>query len=190
MGQLLNQHSPTETILFQGPVATLKISTSHKPSKQLATIHQWTNCFDIFMSIYLLKFTDRVQQILKYANMIRSLSAKVGFEAAHYYDEEFRKLKAAHGLEWSVIHRELWRSATSLQYRAAPTKPRDKVPFRRDSQQEFLKGFCWQYRARKSRTTLQNKVRLKVLPEQLTLFVNTSVTLKKCIVQLFSIIPP
>ena len=37
--------------------------------------------------------------------------------------------------------------------------------------------------ARKFRTTLQNKVRLKVLPEQLTLFVNTSVTLKKCIIQ-------
>ena len=33
-------------------------------------------------------------------------------------------------------------------------------------------------RALKARTTLQNKVRLKVLPEQLTLFVNTSVTLK------------
>ena len=38
-------------------------------------------------------------------------------------------------------------------------------------------------RARKSRTTLQNKVRLKVLPEQLTLFVNTSVTFKKYIIQ-------
>ena len=38
-------------------------------------------------------------------------------------------------------------------------------------------------RARKSRTTLQNKVRLKVLPEQLTLFVDTSVTFKKCIIQ-------
>ena len=37
-------------------------------------------------------------------------------------------------------------------------------------------------RARKSRTTLQNKVRLKVLPEQLTLF-NTSVIFKKCIIQ-------
>ena len=34
-------------------------------------------------------------------------------------------------------------------------------------------------RARKSRTTLQNKV----LPEQLTLFANTSVTFKKCIIQ-------
>ena len=39
------------------------------------------------------------------------------------------------------------------------------------------------YRARKSRTTLQNKVRLKVLPEQSALFVNTSVTFKKCIIQ-------
>ena len=39
------------------------------------------------------------------------------------------------------------------------------------------------YRAHKSRTTLQNKVRLKVLPEQLTLFVNTSVTFKNCIIQ-------
>ena len=38
-------------------------------------------------------------------------------------------------------------------------------------------------RARKSRTTLQNKVSLKVLPEQLTLFVNTSVTFKTCIIQ-------
>ena len=38
-------------------------------------------------------------------------------------------------------------------------------------------------RARKSRTTLQNKVRLKVLPEQFTLFVNTSVTFKKCIIR-------
>ena len=38
---------------------------------------------------------------------------------------------------------------------------------------------CRGHRARKSRTTLQNKVRLQVLPEQLTLFVNTSVTFKQ-----------
>ena len=42
----------------------------------------------------------------------------------------------------------------------------------------FVFGYMLSYRARKSRTTLQNKVRLKVLPEQLTLFVNTSVTFK------------
>ena len=47
------------------------------------------------------------------------------------------------------------------------------------SKEQLVEG----YRARKSRTTLQNKVRLKVLPEQLTLFVNTSVTFKNCIIQ-------
>ena len=39
------------------------------------------------------------------------------------------------------------------------------------------------YRARKSRRTLQNKVRIKVFPEQLTLFINTCVALKQCIIQ-------
>ena len=48
---------------------------------------------------------------------------------------------------------------------------------------ELMKCVVFGYRARKSRTTLQNKVRLKVLPEQLTLFVNMSVTFKNCIIQ-------
>ena len=39
------------------------------------------------------------------------------------------------------------------------------------------------HRARKSRRTLQNKVRIKVFPEQLTLFINTFVALKQCIIQ-------
>ena len=39
------------------------------------------------------------------------------------------------------------------------------------------------YRARKSRRTLQNKVRIKVFPEQLTLFINTFVALRQCIIQ-------
>ena len=38
-------------------------------------------------------------------------------------------------------------------------------------------------RARKSRRTLQNKVRIKVFPEQLTLFINTLVALKQCVIQ-------
>ena len=38
-------------------------------------------------------------------------------------------------------------------------------------------------RAPKSLRTLQNKVRIKVFPEQLTLFINTFVALKQCIIQ-------
>ena len=44
------------------------------------------------------------------------------------------------------------------------------------------------YRARKSRRTLQNKVRIKVFPEQLTLFINTFVALKLCSIQYSSTI--
>ena len=51
------------------------------------------------------------------------------------------------------------------------------------SRQHCPRVYSLSNRARKSRTTLQNKVRLKVLPEQLTLFVNTSVTFKKCIIR-------
>ena len=43
---------------------------------------------------------------------------------------------------------------------------------------DHLCFFHFPHRARKSRPTLQNKVRLKVHPEQLTLFVNTSVPFK------------
>ena len=39
------------------------------------------------------------------------------------------------------------------------------------------------YRARKSGRTLQNKVRIKVFPEQLNLFINTFDVLKQCITQ-------
>ena len=143
LGQLCGPQQPSETIFFQNADASLKICSGPKPSKILNSIHQWTNCFDIFMSIYLSKFSDRALQLIKYANMIRGMSAKLGFEAARYYDEEFRKLRAAHGLEWSLIHDELYRNASSMQARAA-NKPH-KMPFRKDGQQEFKKGFCWRY---------------------------------------------
>ena len=48
---------------------------------------------------------------------------------------------------------------------------------------QVITTFSKYNRACKSRTTLQNKVRLKVLPQQLTLFVNMSVAFKNCIIQ-------
>ena len=51
-----------------------------------------------------------------------------------------------------------------------------------DSSEDSVKQPIVPNRVRKSRPTLQNKVRLKVHPEQLTLFVKTSVPFKKCII--------
>ena len=52
-----------------------------------------------------------------------------------------------------------------------------------DTLMDMMDGNMQVNRAHKSRRTLQNEVRLKVLPEQLTLFVSTSVAFKKCIIQ-------
>ena len=57
------------------------------------------------------------------------------------------------------------------------------IPLKLKLHVRFVPTLICNKRARKSRRTLQNKVRLKVLPEQLTLFVNTFVALKKCISQ-------
>ena len=136
----------SETVLYQSPDSSLKIATGIKPTKNLSSIHQWNNCFDIYMSIYLTKFNDRVLQLVKYANSIRNMSARLGFEAARFYDKEFRKLKSSHGLHWSVIHDELWRVASNMQSRGnTNVKTRVKLPFRRDSQPEFKPGFCWRF---------------------------------------------
>ena len=73
------------------------------------------------------------------------------------------------GMTQQGLHGAHPRQGHMLQHRVA-------VLFSISIHYQEIRNGC--YRARKSRTTLQNKVRLEVLPEQLTLFVNTSVTLK------------
>ena len=78
-------------------------------------------------------------QLLKYANMIRNMNAKIGFESTRFYDEEFRKLRATHGLNWSVVHDEVWRTASGLQVQSHfVQRPKSKQPFQRDGQQELF----------------------------------------------------
>ena len=136
----------TETVLYQSEDASFKLATGLKPIKHIASIHQWNNGFDIYMSIFIKKYPTMATQLLKYANMIRNMSAKIGFESARFYDEEFRKLRATHALNWLVVHDELWRTASGLQVRSQfAQRPRGKQPFRRDGQQVFTKGYCWRF---------------------------------------------
>jgi hypothetical protein len=79
--------------------------------RSLTSIMQWCNAFDIFMSIYISKYPNLALDLIKYGNNIRQLSVDHGFQAAKYYDEEFRKLRYVHRLEWTTVHDELWRLA-------------------------------------------------------------------------------
>ena len=74
-------------------------------------------------------------QLLKYANMIGNMSAKIGCQSARLYDEEFCMLHATHALNWSVVHDELSRTDSGLQVRSQfAQRPRGKQPFQRDGQ--------------------------------------------------------
>ncbi|XP_062621178.1 uncharacterized protein LOC134282804 [Saccostrea cucullata] len=121
------------------------------PIKTLFNVHQWNNAFDIYMSLYITKYPSLALDLIKYGNNIRKLALDFGFQAARFYDEEFRKLRQVHKLEWSVMHDELWRVATSQNksglYNLFSNSKRGKTPFLGRIQQrpEYPKGFCWRF---------------------------------------------
>jgi len=61
----------------------VKISTNAK-AKQCLSIHQWTAAFDIYMSIYYVKYPNSSLGLNKYAYKIRAMS----------YDETFRRVRS------------------------------------------------------------------------------------------------
>ncbi|XP_071143896.1 uncharacterized protein [Mytilus edulis] len=97
-----------ESTLFENLNITI---SNRKSNKELLFIHQWTNAFDIFMSIYLEKNLRSARALIKYGFNVRSLCKSLGFQAAKVYDEKFRKIRKILGLQWNQINDELWRSA-------------------------------------------------------------------------------
>lgn len=134
--------------------AGVKLTTNAQNVKSLTNIFQWQNAFDIFMTIYVGKFPNCTLDLIKYANNLRKLSSDYGFQAAKVYDEEFRKLRYVHRLDWATMHDELWRVAIGQQYNNNGYKNngrsglKQKQPFVGRSQQKsdpYPKGFCWRY---------------------------------------------
>ncbi|VDI64888.1 Hypothetical predicted protein [Mytilus galloprovincialis] len=86
-----------ESTLFENLNITI---SNRKSNKELLSIHQWTNAFDIFMSIYLEKNLRSARALIKYGFNVRSLCKSLGFQAAKVYDEKFRKIRKILGLQW------------------------------------------------------------------------------------------
>ena len=143
----VNDH---ENVLFQSPASSIKISTTSKANprfRELSSILQWANAFDIFSAIYIKKHPLQSTPLLKYGNNIRHISQEFGFNAAKFYDEQFRLLRVSFELDWAQVHDELWRRA-SLMSRKGGTNSVKNQPFlkgfRQDSRR-YPKGFCFQY---------------------------------------------
>ncbi|XP_048259891.1 uncharacterized protein LOC124131726 [Haliotis rufescens] len=76
---------------------------------RINTIKEWTDAFLIFVSIYLEKFGDKTQHMLKYMNIVRMAATRMKGYGWRSYDQQFR-LRHAHNPHepWSVINNELW----------------------------------------------------------------------------------
>lgn len=87
------------------------ISTTSAAKKKFMSIEQWTDAFSTFSSVYRLKFPGQSEQLSTYMSIVRKISNEKG--TWHYYDTNFRKIKAACNLSWDQIHSELYVTALS-----------------------------------------------------------------------------
>ena len=140
-----------DDVLFK--TRAVKISTNSKP-RHFLSIHQWTAAFDIFMSLYYIKYPDSILSLIKYAYNVRAMSKQFGFNIARSYDETFRRVRKMMRFDWAVVNDDLWRTAfyensssqTSTINRTG--KHVGSSPFPKRAQQQhnpFPIGYCWAY---------------------------------------------
>ncbi|VDI03187.1 Hypothetical predicted protein [Mytilus galloprovincialis] len=151
---LLPQTQSTEEIHVIATGVKL-MTTSNSNPKAISSMHQWNNAFDIFLSIYLTKYPHMMLDLIKYGNNMRKLGYESGIQAVKLYDEEFRKLRVVHRLDWVILHDELYRLATAIkhsgnyqQHSQSSGSKNSRSPFLGKTQQKqgkYPNGFCWRY---------------------------------------------
>lgn len=86
----------------------LIIQPKHKEIK-ITSVETWTNAFLVFSSIYLTKFPEHTQAILKYMNTICTAAQRSPNLNWLNYDIQFRlKRSRNHTIDWGSIDAELW----------------------------------------------------------------------------------
>ena len=142
---LPSSQNTSDTVLYNIGSTSLKLS--EVKSKKLSSIGQWTNAFDIFMSLSIEKNQNSALSLIKYANNIRGIASEYGFEAARFYDEEFRRVRSHHDLDWTVIHDELWRRALSVGKTSnfRPQRVYQQSSNKGQSVRYYPKGYCWKF---------------------------------------------
>ena len=84
-----SNEEPLSIMVKAGKIELQQASTN----KNSITIHQWTDAFLIFISIYLQKFPQEASNLLKYLYTIRVINKLHGEQAWRNYDETIRKIR-------------------------------------------------------------------------------------------------
>ncbi|XP_056001605.1 uncharacterized protein LOC130048632 [Ostrea edulis] len=127
---------PLSIMVKSGKIELQQASTNKNP----ITIHQWTDAYLIFISIYLQKFPQEASNLLKYMYQIREISKLHGDQAWRNYDESFRKIRETSLLPWERVVTELRLKAASMGIRS-PNKSQGSFGKR----QPFRPRYCFAY---------------------------------------------
>ena len=107
-------------------------------TKYPISLNQWTDAFLIFSAVYLEKFANEAQNLLKYGHMIRELQYLHGDHAFRQYDEQFRKLKETINVPWQIPVQELRLKVATTKF--SSTKLQQNQPFRSRICYQYNKG--------------------------------------------------
>ena len=112
-GQLLEKSEhlgkdDTQYSLAVGQGGTLVWQES-KSKRNINSVHTWTSAFLIFSAVYLSAHPHRVQEMLKYAQVIRTAAARHEGWGWRSYDIQFRlRQEWQPQRSWAIIDGELW----------------------------------------------------------------------------------
>jgi hypothetical protein len=68
--------------------------------RSLLSFQEWTECFHIFIAIYIQKYPEEAPLLLKYMSTIKEIHEMKGVVTFHYYDLRFRDLRKGNRHPW------------------------------------------------------------------------------------------
>jgi hypothetical protein len=134
---LPNSHEEPLSIMVKAGKIELQQTSSNKNP---ISIHQWTDAFLIFSSIYLQKFPQEAGNLLKYMFTVRDINKLHGDQAWRIYDESFRKIRETSVLPWERVVAELRLKAASMGFKSP-----NKFQGNNGKRQPFRPKFCYAF---------------------------------------------
>ena len=147
LGLLISEAAHETTYLSS--TLSFEQNSTHR-IKTINSIEQWSDAFLIFMAIYTQHCPSDTQEIMKYMQLIRTMSRDAPSRVFLAYDRDFRKLRTHFTLPWCLLHQELFYSvskAAGIQGRPFPNQHR-AFPQRRQpvaKRQPFPTGYCFAF---------------------------------------------
>ena len=115
-------------------------SLKSSPQRQVNYILTWSRAFQLYASIYCIKFASESSSMFQFVTIIQTLAQKG--QNWLLYDKKFRSLIVKQHLPWEKLHIEtyLYSSLSSKGTKEESQSKGNALP-----KQLFRKGYCWDF---------------------------------------------